>query len=104
MVFKVLVTDEAALDLQKHADLIAKDSVLYSQKWFEEAWNKIFSLRENPLRNAVTDIGVKMEIELREMLHYSHRIFYWVDESTSTVEVLRIWHQARQDIQRSDLN
>lgn len=36
-------------------------------------------------------------IELRQFLHYSHRVIYHVNDDTGTVHVLRVYH-GRRDV------
>ena len=46
-----------------------------------------------------TDIGS----DVREVLHYSHRIVYRVKKSKRTVEILRVWYSARRTLRATDL-
>ena len=104
MDFRIIVDPSAESDLADHFEIIAKDSFDHACHWVETAWTKIFSLREMPTRFALIDESRVLGEPLRSILHYSHRIVYKVDKASNTVEILRVWHQARRDIRPSDLN
>lgn len=103
MAFKVIVTPSAAQDLEEYASYISIKSPGEARKWLAGAWDKIFSLSEMPLRFAVIDEAEEIGQPLRDVLHHSHRIVYRVKEDVKTVEILRVWHAAREQLKTVDL-
>ena len=104
MKYRVVIVPMAKYDLREHGDLIAKDSRLHALKWLQEANRLIFSLQEMPHRFAAIAESDEIGADLRDVVHYSHRIIYRINEREQMVEVLRVWHQARRGLQPSDLN
>ena len=103
MAYRVIVMPSAHADLDEYAAFIAKDSQRYAREWLAKAWECIFSLAENPKRFAVLAEAEELHTELRDMLHYSHRIVFWVKEADQVVEVLRIYHGARRPLTEKDI-
>jgi plasmid stabilization system protein ParE len=103
MAYRIVVTPSAVRDLEEYADYVASDSLEESRKWLRGAWDTIFSLREQPFRFAVIEESAEVGEELRDVLHHSHRIVYRVLEDQQVVEVLRVWHGARQALSSGDL-
>ena len=69
----------------------------------QQAGREVASRIGNELINRALDLGrnphvgqiVKQRPGARKILRYSYRIYYDVNEAAHTVEVLRIWHGAR---------
>jgi toxin ParE1/3/4 len=103
MTFKVRLSFSAELDLQEAIEFIAKDSKTHAKNWVVEFQKKIESLRELPLRHALIPESNEVELPLRSITHYSHRIIYLVDESSKTVEIVRVYHGARKPLDKDIL-
>ncbi|MCB0825296.1 MAG: type II toxin-antitoxin system RelE/ParE family toxin [Armatimonadetes bacterium] len=103
MVYKVIITDLASADLEDHFHIISSDSESHAKNWLSEALEKIASLSEYPLRNMISPESSEVGAELRDLLHYSHRIFYQVDDVAGTVTVVRVWHSARRNLAEKDI-
>jgi toxin ParE1/3/4 len=103
MAYRVIVMPSAQADLQEHTDYIALDSDRYAREWLNKAWDVISSLAENPKRFAVIAESEEIGVELRDALHYSHRIVYWVKDEEQVVEVLRVYHGARKPLTQKDI-
>lgn len=103
MAYKIVVTPSATADLDAHTRLIAADSKAQARKWLREAWDQIFSLSTMPERFPVIDESADIGTDVREVLHYSHRIIYRVKKPKRTVEILRVWHSARRPLGPTDL-
>ena len=69
----------------------------------EQSLEDHLSLAENPERFAVISESEELGKELRDVLNYSHRIVYWVKEADQVVEVLRVYHGARQPLTQKDI-
>jgi toxin ParE1/3/4 len=102
MAYKVVVMPSAQADLEEHADFIAEDSKHHAQQWLRGAREKILSLSENPQRFDVIAESAELGAEIRDVLHYSHRIVYRIRDSDKVVEVLRVWHMARRSLTSRD--
>lgn len=104
MVYKILITASAEIDLESYASWIFNDSPTNSRKWLSEAWQLIFSLSEMPERFSIAPESPISGHEVRSVPHYSHRIVYRVRPEIGVVEILRIWHSARQPMTPFDVN
>lgn len=104
MDFRIIVLPSDECDLAEHFETIARDTFERACEWIDTAWTKVFSLSEMPSRFAAIDESLELGETLPSLLHYSHRIIYKVDESSKTVEIVRVWHQARSALRQTDLN
>lgn len=94
----------AQRDLEEYAAVVAIDSQDRASKWLQEAWEKIFSLSDMPKRFSNVPESNALVGDVRDMLHYSHRIVYRVKESEQVVEILRVWHGARRGLDEIDVD
>lgn len=92
----------AESDLTEYADFVAADSAERSREWLAGAWQAIFSLLEFPKRFAVIKESEELGEELRDVGFHSHRIVFRVREEEAVIEVLRVWHMAREALQLED--
>ncbi|MBS1717829.1 MAG: type II toxin-antitoxin system RelE/ParE family toxin [Armatimonadetes bacterium] len=104
MAYEVVVMPSAEADLLEYADFIAADSRQQAAKWLSRAWEIIFSLSDNPRKFALIEEAEELGAEIRDVLHYSHRIVYRVREDEQVVEILRVYHGARKPISNRDLH
>ena len=93
----------AEADLDEYAAYIARDSVERAIHWLETARDVIRSLDEYPKRFSVIPESEDLGVELRDVIHYSHRIIYRVRDSKNTVEILRVYHGSRKRLTENDL-
>jgi len=103
MAFEIKVMPSAEADLADYFDYIAADSRRRAEDWFFAAWEKILSLNENPNRFAVIPESEELGLDLRHIIHYSHRIVFRVKETEGSVEVIRVYHGARKPLTPPDL-
>lgn len=103
MVFKVVLTEQAAEDLNEHFELIAEDSHRHADRWLQGAVDVFISLQEMPNRHAAVPESLELGYTVRAVPYHSHRICYRVLESVATVEILRVWHMARRELGEADL-
>ena len=92
----------AHADLDEYADRIREESAKAARSWLTGAWKKIFPLSENPRRFAIIDEAEVIGAEVRDVVHFSHRIIYRVKESERVVEILRVYHGARRPLASED--
>ena len=96
MVYKIIIEETAEIDANDYAQLIAMNSgINIAQKWLKGIEEKVFSLSLMPQRNKVIDESMEFGIELRQIIHKSHRIIYHINENANSVYILRIYHSAR---------
>ena len=73
-------------------------------KWLDSLEALIRSLAEMPVRFRLIEEQELFDIPIRQVIHYSHRVIYTVNEETQTVHVLRIYHGARSALLATDVN
>ena len=98
MAFEVKVTEPAERDIGEASAFIALDSPSSAQKWSQELWHLIFSLREMPGRFPVIPEAEALGFPYRAALHFSHRVIFRIEEASKTVFVVRVYHGARQPL------
>lgn len=103
MAYKISVTAPAYADLIEAADIIAADSPSAARDWVRKWWLAIDGLTDMPKRFAVIEESEEFDQEYRDFTHYSHRVIYLVDEATSTVVIVRVYHMARRPLRIEDL-
>ena len=103
MAFRIIVMPSAYVDLDEHAERIAEDSPENASKWLAVAWRKIFSLQEMPHRFAMIEESAELGVELRSVIHHSHRIIYRIDDDRMIVEIIRVYHGARKPLTQEDI-
>ncbi len=92
MDFQVILSDLFIDDLKEIVDFLArKASPEIASRIGNELINRALELGRNPFIGQI----VKDRAGARKILRYSYRIYYDVNESEHTVEVLRVWHGAR---------
>ena len=92
MDYKVILSDFFISDLGEIVNYLtqrANPEVAF--RIGNELVNRAMELKHNPFVGQI----VKQRPGARKILRYSYRIYYDVNEEQRTVEVLRIWHGAR---------
>ena len=88
---KLIVDDDAVLEIDDIADYISQDSAKYAIKTLDEIYDKIDLLKEHP------KIGKKVpelnDENIRELQYKSYRIIYRLYEDYIRVET--VFHGAR---------
>ena len=80
-----------------------KQSASAAKRWLDELEGVILSLSEMPNRYKVIEEQEAFGISLRQVLHYSHRVVFHVNEATQSVHVLRVYHGARRELSPDDV-
>jgi len=90
----VRITEQAWSDLDAILDCYDQSAPGFSEVFEEEVVEKIRRLEEFPrMGRMVPEIG---DEALRELIHRSYRIVYYVDADDDKVEVLTIFHSSQQ--------
>jgi plasmid stabilization system protein ParE len=101
LIYKVIIEATAQQDAQDYAAYIIRESrgTAPAKKWLSELEAAIEMLADMPRRFRVIDEQSRFPMELRQFIHYSHRVIYHINEETCTVHVLRVYHGRRDEIQ-----
>jgi plasmid stabilization system protein ParE len=103
---RVRIQPAATADAQAHAAFIQEreQGPEAALKWLSGLFDVIESLSEMPNRFKVIDEQDAFDIQLRQLLYFSHRVIYHVDEESRSVHVLRVYHSARDHLDTADLD
>ena len=95
MDFKVIWTESAIADLRDLCDYIARDNPQASEKTGRGILNHVKILETFPFIGPAYPRGSSGMI--REIVYGNYRIFYEIAQETKAVDVLRVWHGARNE-------
>jgi len=74
-------------------------------RWYRRLMDHIDTLEHNPQRCALADEAEEIDIEIRELLignrRRQYRLLFHIRKRT--VNILRVWHSARDAVSRDDL-
>lgn len=106
MTYRVRVSDKALADIESVLLWFQEQSASAAgQRWFNALWKTLDTLEARPERCSLADESNEIGIEIRELLfgrkRGQYRILFQVDGKT--VQILRIWHSARDRLTVSDL-
>jgi plasmid stabilization system protein ParE len=92
MDYEVILSDFFISDLQEIVEYITgRANGEIASRIGNELVSRALELGRNPFVGQI----VKQRPGVRKILRYSYRIYYDVNEERRVVEVLRIWHGAR---------
>ena len=94
MDFKVIWSDAAIADLRDLCSYIARDDAQAAQRMGRGILDHVRILGSFPLIGPAYPRGTQGP--LREIVFRSYRIFYDVSETARSVEILHVWHGARE--------
>jgi plasmid stabilization system protein ParE len=103
--YTIKITDSALVDIQEHVEYLQREKgpPKAIERWFRGVVAAIYSL-ENMLRRCpLIPESDEFSDELRHHLYGSHRIIFRVIEETKVVEVLRVYHGAREPLNTGDI-
>ena len=105
MTYNIIVQPPAISDAVEYARFIrlASQDEETSARWLNELEVLIQSLSEMPRRFRVIDEQLHFSIELRQVMHYSHRVIFHVNDERAEVHVLRVYHGRRDALQPDDV-
>ncbi|MBI3878784.1 MAG: type II toxin-antitoxin system RelE/ParE family toxin [Verrucomicrobia bacterium] len=95
MDFKVIWSEAALTDLQELCAYIARDNPEAALRMGRGILAHVRILGSFPLIGPAYPRGTRGP--LREIVFRSYRIFYDVSEETRGVEILHVWHGAREE-------
>ena len=101
--YRVVLSATAESEAEAYADFISEKSGsrAIARRWLNGLQAKVNTLKEMPHRYAKIpeDFG---SLELRQMMHHSHRVIYGVDEAKQCVSIYRVYHGSRQPLGEVD--
>lgn len=93
MAFKLIWSPSARLDLKDISEFIAEDNPPAAKRFVERLFQVVERLAEFPESGRmVPDFG---DPNLREVIRNPCRIIHRIDREKRTVEIVRVWHSAR---------
>jgi toxin ParE1/3/4 len=95
MDFKVIWSDAAIADLRDICSYIARHDPQAAQRMGRGILDHVRILGSFPLIGPAYPRGARGS--LREIVFRSYRIFYDVSETARSVEILHVWHGAREE-------
>jgi toxin ParE1/3/4 len=95
MDFKVIWSAAAIADLQNICSYIARDDPQAAGRMGRGILGHVRILSSFPLIGPTYPRGARGP--LREIVFRSYRIFYDVSEESRSVEILHVWHGAREE-------
>jgi len=98
--YKIIIQDAAIADAKQYAAYILEQSKNreVAARWVDELEEVIGTLAKMPKRYKIIQEQEEFAIELRQVLHYSHRVVYHINEKLRAVHVLRVYHSAKKPI------
>jgi plasmid stabilization system protein ParE len=95
MGFQIVWTDPAAASLQSIVEYIASNDHSAARRFADAIIGRVELASTMPRAGAL--FARRRGLEIREVYHGAYRIFYRVRPRLNRVEVLVIWHSARQE-------
>lgn len=93
MDFKVFLSSDALIDLERIVAFIALDDVVAAERMGNQLLDAALSLTIFPERGRL--VPEFRRPQLREIVFRSYRIIYRVSSADNSLEVVRFWHAAR---------
>jgi toxin ParE1/3/4 len=97
MAFRVVWSETALADLRDLVRYIARDDRQVAKRFGELIVTKVQSLQPFPRIGRI--VPEYREDRLRELIMAPYRIVYEIDDETTTLAILRIWHCARGNLE-----
>jgi plasmid stabilization system protein ParE len=104
MLFKIVITDRAAQDLDQAYRWYAEHAPEAAARWYNGFLNALDKLATNPERCPIAPESKKLHAEIRQLLYgrqRSYRALFIIREQT--VIVLHIRHTARREASPENL-
>jgi toxin ParE1/3/4 len=102
MDFRVNWTQAALNDLHSLVRYISRDNGGVATRFGNLILSKVDSLFKFPrIGRVVPEFTLE---ELRQIIVPPYRIIYEIDDRAMTISVVRVWHGARADLDKSDLD
>jgi toxin ParE1/3/4 len=97
MAFRVVWSETALADLRDIVYYIARDDRQIAKRFGDLIVTKVESLQTFPRTGRI--VPEYREECLRELIMAPYRIVYEIDDETTPLAILRIWHGTRGDLE-----
>ena len=97
MAYRVVWAEAALVDLRDLVRYIARDDRQVAKRFGDLIVTKVQSLQTFPRIGRI--VPEHREERLRELIMAPYRIVYEINDETTTLAVLRIWHGARGNLE-----
>ena len=97
MAFRIVWSETALTDLRDLVRYIARDDRQDAKRFGDLIVTKVQSLQAFPRIGRI--VPEFREDHLRELIMAPYRIVYEIDDETTTLAILRIWHCARGNME-----
>ena len=97
MAFRLVWTETALADLRDIVRYIARDDRHVAKRFGDLIVTKVRSLKTFPRVGRI--VPEYREERMRELILAPYRIVYEIDDETTTLAILRIWHGARGSLE-----
>lgn len=91
--YAVEISPQAEEEILEAAKFIALDSLRHAERWLDEIYEAVATLKTMPERCALIPENEEFEEDLRQLLFYSHRIIFLME--SKKVRILHVRHSAR---------
>jgi plasmid stabilization system protein ParE len=95
---RIDITTDAFEQIQEAYDCIHERAPRNAAVWLRKLYEDVYSLRTMPERCGLIRENDAFEEDVRQLLHFSHRIIFTVDEDQSVVKVHAIRHAAQDEL------
>ena len=95
MVYKILFTDDALVDLEIILDYVRADNPSAAERFGTSLLNHVELLQSFPR----VGMPVPKRPGIRKILHTPVRVYYRLHEDLGLIEILHFWHSYRRDPQ-----
>jgi len=101
--YRVETSPAALKAIEEAFEFIHGHSPQNAINWLGDLYRAVDSLETMPERCGVIRENDSFDVEVRELLHYSHRIIFSVDADQHVVRVHAVRHAARDDLADDEL-
>ena len=97
--YRVDIAPAASGHIEQAFLYIHERSPINAGNWLRKLYRRIDSLEKMPRRCGVIRENDAFNDEVRELLHFSHRIIFTIDEVNCIVKIHAFRHGARDELQ-----
>ena len=101
--YDVDIAPSAAADIREAFGYINEQSPQNGEAWLRKLYQRVETLETMPQRCPLIREADAFEEEARELLHFSHRVIFTIDDERSLVLVHSVRHAARDEIHGGEL-
>lgn len=97
MKYRVVISPNAQEEIREAFAYISRGAPVNAARWIEGMYERIASLETMPERCELAREAEFVEgVAIRQMIFKSHRIVFFIDEPSASVQVVSVRHAARR--------